>query len=48
MAYEERISGLRQLPYEPFWDPLRDDPRFEQLLRKMNLPEEAITRHLAR
>jgi tetratricopeptide (TPR) repeat protein len=26
---------------------LRDHPRYEQLLRKLNLPEEAIQRHLA-
>jgi len=29
------------------FDSLRDDDRFEQLLRKLNLPEEAIQRHLA-
>ncbi len=26
---------------------LADDPRYEQLLRKLNLPEDAIARHLA-
>jgi tetratricopeptide (TPR) repeat protein len=34
-------------PPDPQMDPLRDDPRFEELLRKLNLPEEAIQRHLA-
>jgi tetratricopeptide (TPR) repeat protein len=29
------------------FDSLRDDPRIEELLRKLNLPEEAIQRHLA-
>ncbi len=28
------------------FDSLRDDPRYEQLLRKLNLPEEAIAIHL--
>ena len=39
----EKIYGIRNpnLPYvgfQPHWDPLRSDPRFQNLLRRMNLP----------
>jgi serine/threonine-protein kinase len=36
-AFEDRDGNL---PYigRPIWDPLRDDPRFQKLLRKMHLP----------
>lgn len=33
-----RDSGLRQLPTDPFLDPLRADPRFAALVQKMNFP----------
>jgi TolB-like protein/DNA-binding winged helix-turn-helix (wHTH) protein/Tfp pilus assembly protein PilF len=46
-AFQEKSPQLRKFLYSPLWDPIRDDPRFEQLLRKLNLPEEAIQRHLA-
>ena len=36
-AYQERESGLILLKVNPRWDPLRDDPRFPDLLRRMNL-----------
>ena len=38
-AYQERESRLVYLGVVPGWDPLRDDPRFQDLLRRMNLPE---------
>ena len=36
-AYQEREGGLIYLNVAPRWDPLRDDPRFHDLLRRMNL-----------
>jgi len=36
-AYEERNSRLISLNVRPAWDPLRDDPRFQDLLLRMNL-----------
>jgi tetratricopeptide (TPR) repeat protein len=40
-AYQERDSGLPSfLKLEPFWwKPLRSDPRFQDLLRRINFPE---------
>ena len=38
-AYEERFNRLAYLRREPVWDPLRPDPRFADLLRRINLPE---------
>ncbi len=38
-AYAERDIQLQFLKVEPGYDPLRDDPRFNEMLRRMNLPE---------
>jgi serine/threonine-protein kinase len=38
-AYEERFNRLAYLRREPVWDPLRADPRFADLLRRINLPQ---------
>jgi hypothetical protein len=35
-AYEERDGVLIFLKSEPYWDPLFDDPRCQNLLRRMN------------
>ena len=36
-AYDQRDGQLSFLNVMPLWDPLRDDPRFHDLLRRMNL-----------
>jgi len=37
--YENREFGVTLLKIEPSLDPLRDDPRFQELLRKVGFPE---------
>ncbi len=37
-AFQEKIQNLIYLNVYPKWDPLRDEPRYQELLRKMNLP----------
>jgi hypothetical protein len=38
-SYEERDPNLPYLGL-PMYDPLRDHPRFQELLRRMNLPAD--------
>jgi hypothetical protein len=38
-AYKIHDAGLVRLPYDPAMDPLRDDPRFAALVRKMGFPK---------
>ncbi len=38
-ALQQHTRGLVFLRVEPGFDPLRDDPRYQSLLRRMNFPE---------
>jgi hypothetical protein len=37
-AYEMHHPALPYISVNPVWDPLRSDPPFQDLLRRMNLP----------
>jgi len=37
-AFEVRDPNLPYISFQPIYDPLRSDPRFQDLLRRMNLP----------
>jgi hypothetical protein len=37
-AYEDRSAYMVILNVDPWMDPLRSDPRFQALLRRMNFP----------
>ncbi|MCK5406529.1 MAG: tetratricopeptide repeat protein, partial [Candidatus Krumholzibacteria bacterium] len=38
-AYEKHDGEMHLLKVKPEWDPLRDDPRYHDLVRRMNFPE---------
>ncbi|UCF78357.1 MAG: protein kinase [Candidatus Eiseniibacteriota bacterium] len=39
-AYEKHDAAMFRLKVDPPWDPLRDDPRFQDMLHRMNFPED--------
>jgi len=38
-SFEDKDCFLPRIKLDPFMDPLRDDPRFKEMLKRMNLPE---------
>ena len=38
-AYEEHSPALTGLKVDPIYDPLRNEPRFQELLRRLRMPE---------
>jgi hypothetical protein len=36
-AYQEQSMILQYLKVQPFFDPVRDDPRFKDLVRRVGL-----------
>ncbi len=38
-ALEERWGQMMYLRWNPVWDRFRDEPRFQEIIRRMNFPD---------
>jgi hypothetical protein len=47
LAIETRTKQVRLLRVEPMFDPVRADPRFQALLEKVGLTDDAVAEALA-
>ncbi|MCW3981539.1 MAG: protein kinase, partial [Candidatus Bathyarchaeota archaeon] len=42
-AHQEQSYGMLFIRIWPFWDPLRSEPKFDQIIRRMNFPEAPVS-----
>jgi len=38
-SFAEQDFYLHRFKVDPYWDPLRDDQRYKEMLKRLNLPE---------
>ena len=43
-AFARRAPGLLHVPVDPFFDPIRSDPRIDDLCRRVGLPHRGLAR----